>query len=204
MVEIHPHDLLKIDSVASLTDGLSDWADKSFLESLTVVVRRSPIVDNQIPVGIRGMKREQRFATFVNSENVVRVITPYELVKGKCWVNVSSDRQDIPAIKALPVVSKILKDFKWGISGSVGFELATATKTSKMTSDLDLVWLPQEPLSKESAKNLLKKLNQFGVHVDLQVIRNNNGFSLEEYANSGSTIMMKTFGDPILVKNPWI
>ncbi|GAB5057744.1 malonate decarboxylase holo-ACP synthase [Companilactobacillus alimentarius] len=204
MVEIHPHDLLKIDSVASLTDGLSDWADKSFLESLTVVVRRSPIVDNQIPVGIRGMKREQRFATFVNSENVVRVITPYELVKGKCWVNVSSDRQDIPAIKALPVVSKILKDFKWGISGSVGFELATATKTSKMTSDLDLVWLPQEPLSKESAKNLLKKLNQFGVHVDLQVIRNNNGFSLEEYANSGSTIMMKTLGDPILVKNPWI
>ena len=72
-----------------------------------------------------------------------------------------------------------------------------------MSSDLDLVWQAENPLSQNEAKELLKKLNQFGVHADLQVIQGGNGFSLEEYSQSKSTIMMKTLTGPILVKDPW-
>ena len=200
MVEINPHDLLKIRSIKDLTGNLPDWTLKMFPESMTVVVRRSPIVDDKIPVGIRGMKREQRLASFVNRADVVRVTTPYELVQKQLW---KTARQDIPAINALPAVSEILKNYRWGISGSVGFELATATHTAKMSSDLDLVWQAENPLSQNEAKELLKKLNQFGVHADLQVIQGGNGFSLEEYSQSKSTIMMKTLTGPILVENPW-
>ncbi|WP_264372415.1 phosphoribosyl-dephospho-CoA transferase MdcG domain-containing protein [Companilactobacillus paralimentarius] len=82
--------------------------------------------------------------------------------------------------------------------------MATGTRAAKMTSDLDLVWLPEHSINKNEASSLLKELNQFGIHADLQVIQGNNGFSLEEYANSTSTIMMKTLEDPILVKDPWL
>lgn len=205
MVKVEPHDLLKIASVADLSgDDLPAWAKTIFPDSLTVVVRRSEILNDLIPVGIRGVKREQRFATYIEETAIKGVITPYELVNDHAWEQVSNERQQLPAMKVLPMVAKILSGYHWGISGSVGFELATKTKTAKMTSDLDLIWKPDHPIDKPAAKELLQKLNQFGVHADLQVIQNSNGFSLEEYANSSSTIMMKTLGGPILVKDPWI
>ncbi|HIY93130.1 malonate decarboxylase holo-ACP synthase [Companilactobacillus sp. HBUAS56275] len=204
MVEINPHDLLKINTVSALSDGLPSWANSIFPNSLTVVVRRSPMKAGLIPVGIRGMKREHRFATYVDPKDVLEIITPYELVEKKAWESVALERQVLPAIEALPKINEVLQDYHWGISGSVGFELATKTPSAKMTSDLDLVWIPKHSINKQKAKELLKRLNQFGVHADLQVIQGNNGFSLEEYANSTSTIMMKTLGDPILVKTPWL
>lgn len=205
MVEVNPHDLLKINSVADLTSkNFPNWIKDIFPVSLTVVVRRSPIEDGLVPVGIRGIKREQRFGTFIDEKKILKVITPYDLVKESKWNRLSKERQELPAIKALPKVAQILKDYEWGISGSVGFELATQTPAAKITSDLDLVWKPSSSISKDSAKILLQKLNQFGVHVDLQVIQAKNGFSLEEYINSSSTIMMKTLSGPILVRDPWI
>lgn len=135
---------------------------------------------------------------------IQKIITPYQLVQNKMWEKVAPTRKKLPAINALPVVNKILDGYNWGISGSVGFELATQTYSAKTTSDLDLVWKPTHSITKEAAQNLLKELNQYGVHTDLQVIQDKNGFSLEEYANSSSTIMMKTLKNPILVKNPWL
>lgn len=205
MVAVEPHDLLQIASLRELfANDLPEWATAIFPKSLTVVVRRSPILNDQIPVGIRGQKREQRFATYINRTAIQKIVTPYDLIKNKAWNDLSEDRKKLPAIIALPAVAKILKTYRWGISGSVGFELATKSKTAKLSSDLDLVWQPDTSLSKNEAKSLLKELNQFDVHVDLQVIQGNNGFSLEEYANSKSTIMVKTLYDPILVKDPWL
>lgn len=204
MVEFNPHDLLKINSTSVLSDELPSWAKSIFPNSLTAVVRRSPKRKGQIPVGIRGIKREQRFATYIDPECVIKITTPYELVEQESWKEISRKRQSLPAIEALPQVNRVLKNYRWGISGSVGFELATKTPSAKITSDLDLVWLPRRPIDKKTAGQLLKQLNQFGVHADLQVIQGNNGFSLEEYANSTSTIMMKTLEDPILVTDPWL
>lgn len=204
MVEINPHDLLKIDSISALSDELPSWANSIFPNSLTVVVRRSPVKAGLIPVGVRGMKRKHRFATYVDPKDVLEITTPYQLAERKTWEEVTPGRQVLPAIKALSKVNEVLRDYHWGISGSVGFELATGTPAAKMTSDLDLVWLPKQEISKQAANELLKRLNQFGVHADLQVIQGDNGFSLEEYANSTSTIMMKTLEDPVLVRDPWL
>lgn len=204
MVKIEPHDLLKIASADDLlVDSLPQWAQEIFPNSLTVVVRRSKIVEPRIPVGIRGIKREQRLAAEVLRQNVKEIITPYQLVQQRAWQNVSVDRKKLPAIKALPAIANILKDYQWGISGSVGFELATKTNSAKETSDLDLIWKPSYSINRKQAQDLLKELNQYGVHADLQVIEGTNGFSLEEYSNSTSTIMVKTLGDPILVRDPW-
>lgn len=205
MVEVEPHDLLQIKTITDLTgEPLPQWAKEVFPKSLTVVVRRSPVLAGKIPVGIRGPKREQRFASYLETSKICRVITPYELVQAANWNNLASARKKLPAMTALPQVAQILQDYHWGISGSVGFELATNTPTAKTTSDLDLIWKPESPITKVSAQQLLQALNQFGVHADLQVIQGTDGFSLEEYANSSSTMMIKTLGDPILVTDPWL
>lgn len=205
MVKIEPHDLLRINSTDDLSgDNLPDWAKTIFPRSLTVVVRRSPVLNSQIPVGIRGIKREQRFATYIEAEVIQKIITPFDLVKQRAWNGLSERRRILPAIEALPKVAGVLHGYDWGISGSVGFELATQTESAKVTSDLDLVWKPKQVISKEAAQDLLKKLNQFKVHADLQVIQGTTGFSLEEYANSRSTILLKTLNDPILVRDPWV
>lgn len=204
MVKIEPHDLLIINSIDDLiVDEMPNWAQEVFPNSLTVVVRRSGFSDQKIPVGIRGQRREHRLAAYVLKKNIKRIITPYDLVQGQAWKDVPDKRRALPAIKALPEIAEILKDYQWGISGSVGFELATKTNTAKMTSDLDLIWKPTNSLSKHEAQALLMSLNKFGVHADLQVIEGNNGFSLEEYANANSTVMMKTLNGPILVQDPW-
>ncbi|MQS75808.1 malonate decarboxylase holo-ACP synthase [Companilactobacillus halodurans] len=203
MVEVEPHDLLEINSINDLSgDRLPDWAEQIFSNSLTVVVRRQKKQGDLIPVGIRGIKREHRFATYLSEKKIKKVITPFDLVQDEAWTK-KTTRFELPAIKALPKVAQILSNYRWGISGSVGFELATRTKAAKMTSDLDLILKTQTPIDKISAKKLLEKLNQFGVHADLQVILGSSGFSLEEYANSSKTIMMKTISGPILVENPW-
>ncbi|MFH5811066.1 malonate decarboxylase holo-ACP synthase [Companilactobacillus sp. FL22-1] len=205
MVKIEPHDLLQIGSINDLSDKkLPQWATDVFPKSLTVVVRRSPIISGEIPVGIRGPKREQRFGSYLEITKVHKVTTPYELARMEKWNELTSERQKLPAVKALPQINMILQGYHWGIGGSVGFELATKTITAKETSDLDLIWKPMTPITKSNAKELLHSLNQFDVHVDLQVIQENDGFSLEEYANSSSSVMIKTLGDPILVKDPWI
>jgi Phosphoribosyl-dephospho-CoA transferase MdcG. len=148
-------------------------------------------------------KTRTSIGSVCSQKNIKRIITPYDLVQGQAWKDVPDKRRALPAIKALPEIAEILKDYQWGISGSVGFELATKTNTAKMTSDLDLIWKPTNSLSKHVAQALLMSLNKFGVHADLQVMEGNNGFSLEEYANANSTVMMKTLSGPILVQDPW-
>ncbi|WP_264372416.1 phosphoribosyl-dephospho-CoA transferase MdcG domain-containing protein [Companilactobacillus paralimentarius] len=106
MVEINPHDLLKIDSISALSEELPSWANSIFPNSLTVVVRRSPMRAGRIPVGVRGMKREHRFATYVDPKDVLKVTTPYELVERKAWKKTIPERQILPAIKALPKLMK--------------------------------------------------------------------------------------------------
>lgn len=204
MVEIAPHDLLKIRTVQDLSSlQLPDWAEKVFSKSLTVVVRRAQIADDLIPVGIRGHERSQRLASWVSLDKVVKSITPYELVQNNAWLDLSNARKELPAVMTLEKIAPILSDFTWGISGSVGFELATKTPSAKMTSDLDLVWKPKQRINQKSAQQLLKILNQFEVHADLQVIQGTDGFSLEEYANANSTTMVKTIKGPKLVTDPW-
>jgi hypothetical protein len=46
---------------------------------LPVVVRRDVNENHDIPVGVRGMKREQRAAGWVKAEAVSRVVTPEAL-----------------------------------------------------------------------------------------------------------------------------
>lgn len=203
---VAPHTLLRLTSSAVFHGDapVPDWVNERLAACPVVVVRRGPQTDDRLPVGVRGPERQQRWAGAVALTDVTTVITPMDLVVTRAWQNVSSIRQVLPAIQALPKLAPILNAISWGIGGSVGFELATGQPTAKPTSDLDLIVPKLAPISVTAAQELLAKLNQFGVHVDLQVVAGQNGFSLEEYAQQRSaTVMLKTMTGPKLVADPW-
>lgn len=201
-----PHDLIKLNEVQHLVNfaELPQWAKNSLLRAPFVVVRRGSQINGQIPVGIRGLLKAQRAAAVVAEENVAQKISPFQLVQSKKWTFVEKIRQQLPVFQALPAVVPILEPFEWGIGGSCEYELASGVPMVNVNSDLDIIVKHFAKLSATQAQTLLAKLNQFGVHIDLQVVTDQNGFSLEEFANARSrTVLIKTSGGPQLATDPW-
>lgn len=55
-----PHDLIWLNNAAALEAIEEPWVAQHWRISLPVVVRRDVDADARVPVGVRGMKREQR------------------------------------------------------------------------------------------------------------------------------------------------
>lgn len=55
-----PHDLVWLNNAAALEAIEESWVAQYWRISLPVVVRRDVDANARIPVGVRGMKREQR------------------------------------------------------------------------------------------------------------------------------------------------
>lgn len=210
-VNVWPHDLLTFASVTDLIikkNPLPNWAKDSLTKAKIVVVRRGQIKNGLIPVGLRGYKRQQRLAGFLKIEKVEQIYHPDYFIKEKSWLSLPVKRQNLLPFKALRQLVPILKKYNWGVSGSLAYEMATGVKMVKQNSehisDLDLI-MPNLPMmSVKKAREFLKRLNQFGVHADVQVVHDQSGFSLEEYAQGRSqSILVKTQTGPILARNPW-
>ena len=74
-----PHDLLWLNAAADLLDVEEAWVTTQWHPGLPVVVRRDVNDEGDIPVGVRGMKRDQRAAGWVRPAAVARAVTPEAL-----------------------------------------------------------------------------------------------------------------------------
>jgi len=84
------------------------------------------------------------------------------------------------------------------------YEMATGIEMVHQTSDIDIIAWKVKPMSIKQAQLLLKQLNQFNVHADMQVVNRDRGFALEEYAmNRDAQILIKTNAGPQLSADPW-
>ncbi|WP_412989405.1 malonate decarboxylase holo-ACP synthase [Pediococcus siamensis] len=201
-----PHDLIRLHDVTELKDykQLPDWAQQSLKQAPVVVVRRGPITADGIPVGIRGAQKAERAAALLAVRNDYEIVHPKDLVRSQKWQLVAQNRQQLPVFRALKLIFPVLAPYEWGIGGSCGYELVTGVPMVNNASDLDVIVTHFPEMTVQEANGLLQNLNQFDVHVDLQVTQGQNGFSLEEYANHRSeTILVKTVEGPQLVSNPW-
>lgn len=211
LTSIWPNDLLQFTSLQDLAlteNPLPSWAKDSLSESKTVVVRRGLIKNELIPVGIRGYERKQRFACYLNIAAIKKQYHPQYFIQHKRWKNLPNDRQKLPPFEALQKIAPLLSNYQWGIGGSLGYEMATGVKMVKNTrehvSDLDLLLYNVSTLKRRQAQELLQKINQYDVHADVQVVKGQNGFSLEEYAsNRSKKTLVKTATGPLLVADPW-
>ncbi|MDF7683142.1 malonate decarboxylase holo-ACP synthase [Lactobacillus sp. ESL0679] len=204
MALIPPHTLIELADVASLKpQPLLSWPQKMLTQAPYVIVRRGK-QGTQIPVGIRGFTKSQRFAAFLPRNKWRKLISPQQALT--YLPKLAQERAQLPAFTKLQKIISLLNNYDWGVSGSLQFELVTGLPVVSLTSDIDVILTNMQPLSHQEARALIEQLQVSypAVHVDIQVVSGQNGFSLEEFAQQRSTtILLKTATGPKLVSDPW-
>ena len=208
-----PHDLLQLNSrwrEVEADYALPEWVLRSLEQTPWVVVRRSPALEGQIAVGVRGKERHLRQALTIPDHLVVQQVTPEQLLQ----LSLSPDHRSIakerwqtmPALQALEQLAVSWKsyDLHWGPAGSTGFELATGMPTLTMTSDLDIVLRCPSFLAPVLAEQLLEQTLDLPVRVDVQIETPYGAVALSEWARPVTDrVLMRTLQGPLLVTDPW-
>lgn len=194
-----PHDLLWLRDRASL-HGITDaWVETLWHSGLPVVVRRD-VNGERIPVGVRGMRREQRAAGWVAAEAVVKRVTPEDLTDLNLLLR-------SPFVSQQPVQAAIQLaqrrwPWAWGVTGSTGYALATEIPVLHAASDLDLTLRAPEPLQPAQFAAWQALIEQLPCRADTQVETPTGAFSLNEWLRDGQ-VLLKTNQGPRLVRDPW-
>ena len=195
-----PHDLIWLNNAAALEAIEEPWVAQHWRISLPVVVRRDVDADARVPVGVRGMKRDQRAAGWVQRENIVRTVSPETL----------ADRQQLlrsPFVSQPPVQAAISLTlhpwpWRWGITGGTGYALATEIPVLHAASDLDLLIRAPLPLPREALLAWQSRVAQLPCRADTQVETPVGAFALNEWLRDGR-VLLKTSRGARLTASPW-
>ncbi|WP_075791542.1 malonate decarboxylase holo-ACP synthase [Massilia putida] len=197
MTAPRPHDLLfALRPDAFAVDGARpDWLDAR----APLVVRRESTAAGIVPVGARGLQRNERCKGYLTLDAVASVITLRILATRAHGADGA-----LPCIAALRGLAPRLDalDIEWGPVGGAGYWLACGLPVLRATSDLDLlVRLPRRP-----AAGVLKTLTALHdgqpCRIDIQIDTGVGGFALAEFARGGR-VLLKTDAGPRLVDDPW-
>lgn len=194
------HDLVWLNSAAALEAIEEHWVAQHWRTSLPVVVRRDVDISARIPVGVRGMKREQRAAGWVRRENIVRTITPETFADRLLLLRSPFVSQ--PPVQA--AISLTLHDWpwRWGITGSTGYALATEIPVLHAASDLDLLIRAPQPLDREALLAWQSRVARLPCRADTQVETPAGAFALNEWLRDGRALL-KTSRGARLTATPW-
>ncbi|MGG1662113.1 malonate decarboxylase holo-ACP synthase [Brevibacillus sp. NRS-1366] len=205
-MELLVHDLLKINNIECIAsdEEAPKWVHEALLQAPWVVVRRAPLQNGMIPVGVRGENRIQRFGAYIPSSAIVMKVTPEQLVSQAGW-RTSERFTTIRAFQILDIVSFYYSryDWSWGITGSVGFELASSIPTARPNSDLDIVIRMPQPLDRKKAGVLHGWNTQLPIRIDVQLETPLGAVALAEYARNEKQVLLRTSSGPTLVDTPW-
>jgi phosphoribosyl-dephospho-CoA transferase len=195
---ITAHDIVLFDK-KEIQQELPEWLVLS--QQVYGVVRRAEPSDPEVlPIGLRGAARNQRLALEIPTASVQKVIHPWEIIDRESF------RQEeiihFPAYQQFHAARDILSGYKWGIGGSLGFELTSGIKAVKETSDFDLLLYADSPAG--LPLQAIQAHSDFFEQLDTQVITSKGGFSLKEYLRTPEKkILLKTTAGPKLTKEIW-
>jgi phosphoribosyl-dephospho-CoA transferase len=203
------HDLIRLRKPIALTTDASvpAWVEPALLRAPWVVVRRAHVRDGMIPVGVRGLARQQRFAAALAFAEIADRLSPEELTESRHLI--ARKREDeVPALAALARVAPILsgRSHRWGPGGSVGFEIATGVTTATSASDLDLILRQDHRLGLDEAIDLRDVLAEAAApaRVDVLLETPRGGVSLADLAAMPTRLLVRTPDGPRLSADPWM
>lgn len=194
-----PHDLLWGMPVSALPSDAPDWVIEAVSLEHPVVVRRALAPRDSVAVGIRGPRREQRFAAVMPKADIRRCVRPEQLTH-------RDTQQSWPALKALNQVRPLLDllGLPWGVSGSAGFELASGVSALHPDSDLDLIVRTPQFVSRAWAAELVEVLDRAVCRVDMQLQTPFGALALREWAGASRQVLLKSEHGAWLVTQPWL
>ncbi|MEK9196953.1 malonate decarboxylase holo-ACP synthase [Ureibacillus sp. 179-F W5.1 NHS] len=198
-MEVKVHDIVKFNNLDQLEpiSVIPEWVYDAQSAANYGVVRRMPVSNQLIPIGLRGNSREQRFGTFIHENHVVEVITPNSLVN-------RIDRFNNKFY--YPILNEIRDQFQkfdliWGPTGSIGFEIATSINVTTGKSDIDLS-IYVDSIEESLLEEVGKCLNGFSKPIDVQVeVPNIGAFLLKDYlSNKDQGFIVRTAFGPHLCR----
>lgn len=192
------HDLLWGMTPAQLPADAPQWAVAALAAGHPVVVRRALSADGFVAVGVRGVLREQRLAAFMPLDSIACRVSPEALCQVEC-------ERDLPVMQALKQLRPILDDcgWVWGVSGSVGFELASGFAAMHAGSDLDLILRAPQMITRNQACKLVELFDQAVCRVDMQLQTPFGAVALREWASGSARVLLKNAYQACLVTDPW-
>ena len=203
-----PHDLLWLTSPFALAfdDQLPAWATPRWLAIAPVVVRRATAArGDALPVGVRGASRSERHAGWADPGDVLRVVEPEDVA---CSAVRSRPvrRSSLGCLRALVTLAPVLAEstLAWGVTGSVGFSLASGFDVLRVDSDLDLLLRAPTPAAASALRRIGSVLPGMPARVDVQVDTGIGAFALAEWLRTSGPVLMKTNAGPRLADDPWV
>ncbi|GLH41134.1 malonate decarboxylase holo-ACP synthase [Pseudomonas moraviensis] len=192
------HDLLWGMTPAQLPADAPQWAVAALAAGHPVVVRRALSADGFVAVGVRGVLREQRLAAFMPLDSIACRVSPEALCQVEC-------ERDLPVMQALKQLRPMLDDcgWVWGVSGSVGFELASGFAAMHAASDLDLILRTPHIIGRNQARELVALFDQTACRVDMQLQTPFGAAALREWASGSARVLLKNAHQAALVIDPW-
>jgi phosphoribosyl-dephospho-CoA transferase len=202
-----PHDLLWLADPAALVvqESLPRWATSAWLAVSPVVVRRSTnAVPGEVPVGLRGATRSERCAAHVSADRVVRSLTP-EAIARQASISAVVSTSALPCLRTLARIAGALDalPLAWGVTGSVGFTLASGFDVLRFDSDLDLIVRAPSMANADGLYAVAALLPNLEARVDVQVETPLGAFALQEWLRTGGPVLLKTNCGPMLVDDAW-
>ncbi len=196
-MEIKVHDIVQFETINHIETSikLPDWVKDAPASQNFGVVRRMPITNKTVPIGLRGDTREKRFGAFIQESNIIELITPDSLV-GR--IDQFDDRLYFSALNTIK--EEFEKDkLIWGPTGSVGFEIATSIPVTTTNSDIDIC-LYLEQIDTELLEKIGGFLESLDRRIDVQVeIPFIGAFILNDYLkNRDAGFIVKTKFGPHL------
>lgn len=200
MPTLRPHDLLWLTDREALEGVSEEWVTSQWRPALPVVVRRDVEREGRVPVGVRGMRRDQRAAGWVHPASVKRIVSPETLSSRELLLN--SAFVSMPPVQAAIQLASRTWTWCWGITGSVGYALATEVPVMHAASDLDLLIRSPQPLAKEVLAEWQSLTDKLLCRADTQIETPYGAFALAEWLRE-KRVLLKTNQGPQLVANPW-
>jgi phosphoribosyl-dephospho-CoA transferase len=197
---LRAHDLLWLASANHLQGELPEWVSSQWRSALPLVMRRDWDAAGRIPVGIRGLRRDQRAAAWVSADAVRRCVTPESLSGSELLLR--SPFVSLPPVQAAIQLAQQRWGWQWGITGSVGYALATEVPVMHAGSDLDLVLRCDQAVAESELTRWQQFTRQLPCRVDTQVETPQGAFALAEWLREGR-VMLKTNRGPRLTAQPW-
>jgi phosphoribosyl-dephospho-CoA transferase len=208
-LNMQTHSLLRIDCATPVRGERTPapfWVAAQLARAPWVVVRRARCRDRLVPVGVRGGTRAERFAGWLRPESVRDCVSPLQLAARRDWCR-SARRAEVAALAALDDVQAIMARAglagRWGVAGSVAFELVSGCVTTSCASDVDLIVQLDAPFPATAAHALDAELKQLAARADVLLETPVGAVALAEYAHARAPYLVRTADGPRLLADPW-
>jgi len=204
---LQPHDLIWLRDAPAFaaSQPLPAWVDATWLAVAPVVVRRDLPRDGRIPVGLRGRRREERHATWIDAAQCARVMSPFAIARAARWQD-HPRRLALPALRTLARIAPLLdaRGLQWGVTGAAGFTLASGLDVLHPGSDVDLLIDAAAPLDQADEQWLAALIDDgTEARLDIQIATPHGGFALLERLRTGGRVLLKTATGPVRCADPW-